>query len=481
MSGRPHYACDRCRQLREKCKFPTSVEPLASCDRCRHSGQLCTMSARGKGGRPRRSDLLSTAAEPGKEFTWQQCYQPAKHNAMANQIPAHMSDSLLRSVAPGDMPLLETMFRRRAFVHSFILHPSFADGMLSQLSSALYYATDTLLSTYFAVSGHFSAKIEGTLPNHDSNLDYTHSARAVETLRIVGQEQHSKTIDIPTILTLGLGMVTFDLWKTGRHAHSICRFTLALATERRASALYAMAGEKELLAPLHFMDIINCIIRRGSPIPLPSTGIPVGLDKYIGICIPLLAHMANISQISHDLARTGTDVEISHHQLDNIQTRLLAWNPAEDHSIILDATQIRTILLQAAILRRATLLVLHRIKYALGMQDYLATLEAQRILDDIDELYRYAIAEIPSCCDVLENPFEYRLSFPLLVAGIEVCGRRERTRLLSRLSRVACPQRYPAPNVMIANFLKYVWQKRDAGDDGFWLDWTLKGPLVVLF
>lgn len=115
--------------------------------------------------------------------------------------------------------------------------------------------------------------------------------------------------DLVTMLTLGLGIVTFDLLETGMYAHSICRNTLKLADRHFCPSAVAPGWKAVItddigsnLMPLVIMDTYNCLIRRQIPVIKLQLRDAETVDKYIGICWPLIPYIYDICCLSNRLS-----------------------------------------------------------------------------------------------------------------------------------------------------------------------------------
>lgn len=485
-------ACNRCRTLKEKCSLTEENSHarlhsgLSACTRCQRLGKPCittSVERWGKGGRPRKPETASTSPQAGAEFVWFNS-QPVKDSLVSPTL-VRPSDRLLSKLKPQEMPLLEHMFCKRTFIHSFILDSTFADAMLSHLFKRLNVAPDLLLNAYLACLGQFWKSRDPTSAEHRPEIDYANSARAVQALRTVGAAPHIQEAELATALTLGLGIITFDLLASGKHAHGICRSTLGVAELFGHS--HSQVGDlvSDLLIPLQYLDAANCIIRRQTPIPTPWKRDHRTIDRYVGLCCPLLPHLFELCTISCALANVERwkSGEL-HSRLDEVERQVIAWKPHVSCGFAppLSTAGSEAIHAQARMHRCALMLIIHQLRYPCGTQDTSAKILSRRILDDVKNFYRRLKLQKSQDGKDAGVQFEYRLNLPLLVASVDLTTTQERQEVYETVPLVVCDKLYPNLSAMFRQFLVYIWRKRDAGGGvGHWFDWVPEGPPVVVF
>lgn len=394
------------------------------------------------------------------------------------------------------MLLLEAMFDKQKFICRFVLGSSFADAVLAQLLAGLYAAPETLLNVFLACSGRLARHME---PHAADRLGadlgyYSNSARAVQVLRETGTRAEIQLLEMADLLsaiTLGLGIITFDLLDSGLHAHSICRFTLGLA-ERFHTATRPRARIPDLdsaLTPLVFMDICNCIIQR--QVPVYRLGMEQhrdgdgsqAVDRYIGLCGSLLPHLFDICHLSYQLGRGASgkrgNAGYAERDLQTVGDAIQRWEPPIPVPFVLRSTldEVRVVKAQADVYRAAALVIVHRLRFGFGTRDEEARQLASAILEKVDRIYRHHASPSHGA----EPPFEYRLGLPFLVAAAELEGDGDRALALERLGRVVSRKMYPNVSERIRQGLVSVWEARDWGYCGHWFDLVPSIPKFVLF
>ncbi|KAK4466279.1 hypothetical protein QBC42DRAFT_167155 [Cladorrhinum samala] len=412
------------------------------------------------------------------------------------------SDRLLADRSSAEVALLQAAFEG-PFICHFILGPSFVDAERGKLYAALSRFPDALLSGFLACSGRFlSLMASETLMIGDGRTDvYAHSARAVKGLREIAicKTRRDET-DLVVAMVLGLGAVTFNLLDTGSYAHSVCRYTIGLLCTPPLPGEGVPELLEDGLIPLVFMDTCNCLIRRQVPVfrlgGLGSSqhrrGRDSSMDRYIGLCASLLPHLYDLCSVSHliksnhNMITAAAEVKLS-----AIKTAIQEWTPPDQVGGVtrLSVKEVQVLTAQALIYQAAALLLIHRLRFVFGTEDEAADAMAASILDDISGLY-HVVDDIEQDSgnkgpapqqQQRRHFFEYRLGLPFLVAAAELREQRRRDGALDMLDRVVWKKMYPKVGEQLRRLILYIWEARDYGWKGNWVDLTLHGPPFVLF
>jgi hypothetical protein len=290
--------------------------------------------------------------------------------------------------------------------------------------------------------------------------------------------------------------VTFDLLDSGLYAHSICRYTLGLMSRPSVGLDYDGGGghggefESQLL-PLIHMDSCNCLVRRQIPAYRLRPRRPEGVDRYIGLRVSLLPVVYDLCCISSRLggARDGGGVSTAGKSyeedgLSGVEKAVRNWSPSlrKEDATKLTPTEIQVIVTQATVYQTAVLLLIHRLRFPFGVEDEIATSMAASVLDDVRSLYH-----VPGHLDPEKErdqnsmPFEYRVGLPFLIAAAELQDGIQRTQALEPLGWVVWKRMYPCAGDLLRRFVLYVWEARDRGWQGHWVDLTTHSPQFVLF
>lgn len=409
------------------------------------------------------------------------------------------SDPVLSRLEPRDEALLRISFDKAAYLHRFVLGPEHANSLLRHISVSLNTSPGALLKISLACSGRFSSKFRLS-PHPDTSRDYENCARAVQSLREMADATSIGAPGLVAMLALGLGIVTFDLFETGVYAHSICRNTLTLADRHlRLSGAYpgqeaAITGDLGAnLVPLVIMDTYNCLVRRQVPVIRLQLGDAETVDKYIGVCWPLLPHLYDICCLSHRLSslspatpggQLGTDLRLDiGRELNAVETAVFSWRASIPPGTLgsSSAREIEILEIQAEVYRRAILLIIHRLRHPLGSEDETAREWSGAILAGIERLFGVAAqAHDGLAAPVRESNFDYRLALPFFVAAVEVADLAGRDVVLGKLGAVVSGELYHHVLRMMRRAIVSTWNTRDEGGIFYLFDILSEGPDFVL-
>lgn len=521
MSAHPP-ACDRCHALKMKCVYQDIHSRLA-CSHCWRMAHPCTTTRKSLTvGRPRKM-TTTTQPQPSTEFVWAYSQQRATTTTSvptgahskslrptqerATPFTLRPRNVLLSSLKSSERLLLEFIFHTPTFIHYFILAPSFADSILTQLFARVCSCPEVLRDIFLANAGQFARLIGLQLTNNDSNDDFSNGAKAVQVLRAAEMQVLQQETELIKFLTLGLGIITFDLFTSGLHIHSVSRFTINLVKH-----LYPQARsdtqEQRLVSrphldlhsiPLLFCDTINCIVKREVPVLKFQCQTPQPVDRYIGICTALLPHLFDICHASHELNTSTIPEKYSSGTLKvDIKKELGTIEQAIESLVLLapddfiasHATHdVKIIETQAQIYKYAALLVVRRLRFQLSTQDNAARNLSHLIFTNIKKLQGFAQSAKDNYNQVdsissyrqFDVTFEYRLSFPYFVASLEVEDPEERIAVMNILCMVVSPKKYPYINHMLERFLHYYWRAHDENPNRQWFDIVSHGPPFVLY
>lgn len=467
-----------------------------------------------------RHDAKTYFAAPPR--SWLNPLDPARNSAPARLSHQPTACCPFSAYVP-TQPVISFIFHSSSDnVNLPSVSASFADGLLSHLSVTLHEAPDIFLHAALACSERFARLlfhhplIEGDERGKDAPSAavavgqtgecYNHSAKAVVALR--GME--SGVLDrgfgnrqVVFALTLGLGLVTFDLMDSGQGAHEICRFTLGLVErgynkcsgggDKGEGWVYRTGRVPEVdpgMVPLVFMDLVNCVVKGQIPVCRLEVGIEARgrVDQYIGVCGELLAPLFDLCRLSHELSHElstlrcwrkspldGSSAILE--ELEYIEDTISEWQPQPSHNFgrALTSEEIYMVNTQARVFRDTVLLLTHRLRYGFGKHNDATRTLTDAIFTGIDTLTR---GTVPSTSQDDDNPrFDYRMTFPFFVAAIGIQHPAERTTAREKLSRVVCGTLYPKVSEQLGQALTSVWDAQDSGNCTRWSD--LVSPAVL--
>jgi len=487
-------ACDRCHSMKEKCVYELIAldhqKPV--CSRCAKLARPCITSRKKQTtGRRRKTDATSVLPRACQEFVWCTGTQSSPPPRLAQADPASgPSNLMLAHRSSAELSLLQALFdknRPTNFMDRFVLGPSFAEAELKGLCGMLVTfpeVAESLLSGLLACSRRFFALVEEPTSSNSEpkkeGEEYKYSANAVKELRKRGEgnEKRRDGMDLLLPMVIALGVITFDLLDSGLHAHSICRYALGLASSSSSSPSSLETGrsvglESQVL-PLIHMDTCNCLVRR--QVPLYQLKSAQKVDRYIGLCGPLFSLLYDVCCVSRKLRPDGTGRPEDYEELGRVETVVRDWKPelSEEDVARLTPKEIYGITTQAFVHQKAILLFIHRLRFSFGVEDDVAAHMAASVLDDIRRL----------CCprEGEESlPFEYRMSLPFLIAAAELQDTVQRAQALGLLGWIMWKRMYHKVGGLLERFVFHIWEARDRGWRGYWVDLADDGPPFVLF
>ena len=252
-------------------------------------------------------------------------------------------------------------------------------------------------------------------------------------------------------------------------AHAIIRCALMSTKDWFPILIREPALDTAIVCPV-LIDIVECLTRREIPVvrlPIPSNRIIV--DRYAGLCVTLLPLLYDLCTLSYDLKvanhPTTTAVTDNADYLTNIERAIQYWKPTLPPNLFTDYDKEEILLMttQSVIYRLAALLIIHRLRYPLGINDEPAINHATAIFS---ELYKFAFSMTVSMPQKKQPALgALPMVFPLMLAMLEIEGPGET--LLGLLSsftvQSVCATR-------IAGFVNEVRVARQAGFGRIWFD-----------
>lgn len=136
------------------------------------------------------------------------------------------------------------------------------------------------------------------------------------------------------------------------------------------------------------------------------------IDRYMGLCAPLMPQLYDISQLSNDLLNNVAG-NIGQ-RFKTLEAAVQNWRPSVPPEFMdtFSSVEVSHMICQASVMQTAALLVMHRLQHPFGEEEGKAHAMASLIVTQIDSTRRVT-GETPLYVD-----------FPLLVACLEIRDRR---------------------------------------------------------
>lgn len=341
----------------------------------------------------------------------------------------------------------------------FMLGASFIPESQRTVYAILTLSGPTLTEGYLAFLGLMTA-YQRSLVMRQDKPDMLKAAKGLQRLRSVSI---SHDYDAACALFLGQTMYVFNVLTAddSSTAHSIVRSSLMSTKQWIPRLIHFPVMDTIIMSPL-LIDTVECLVRREVPIiRLPHTD-RIIIDRYAGLCASLLRHLYDLCECSHALKRDVLDVESDVHRglyerLAEVEQAIMHWEPPTSPQLFTDLREheVLAMVTQAKVYRLAGLLVIHRLRYPLGVEDEAAQQLANGIFA---EMFHFATTAAKMITAV-------PVVFPLTMAMIEIEGPGEELwdQLSSFTVQSTSAQR-------LQGFVRQVRAARNSGYGGLWFE-----------
>ncbi|KAL2426980.1 hypothetical protein ABEF95_005710 [Exophiala dermatitidis] len=390
-------------------------------------------------------------------------------------------------LAPEERGLMMFLLYRRQTLHFNVVSPSFEDAAQRSFEAPLPAALPVLKDAYLAYAGTLKASFytdTPTVADADANLTLRHASSALETLRTlpVGSSE-----DAMLCLTLGIALALYIYGAVGVGAPDICHYCLSVArpyiedptaTTISSSSCQSLETEPQLIFMV-LLETMDCAVHRRKPtlkIRVHSSTAPapdrVGVDRHLGLCLPLLPYYYDLCVISHSLidGENASLVSILHQHLRRIQAAVNRWQPSPPEGFVHEFSSVEVVhlLVQARVYRLAALLMAHRLQYTFGHEsaDAQADIWSREIMMELDMARR-----------VTQRPIRF-VTLPFIVAAIEIRDPVARIKADENVDEYV-DRFMPVVQEATRTFLSRIWRERDVGAISSWFD-SVHKPCVTL-
>ncbi|KAJ5256077.1 hypothetical protein N7497_006472 [Penicillium chrysogenum] len=370
--------------------------------------------------------------------------------------------------APTNFQTTSDAFRTVMDVEQFsVIHAPFVFGnSFIPLSQKVIYvilqlSAPVLTEGYLAFLGLMTNYQKSPIIRR-SEPDVFRAAKGLQRLRSV---KITNDYDAACALFLGQTMYVFDVLTTpySRTAHAIVRSSLMSAKAWLPRMVHTPIMDTITMTPI-LVDTVECLVHREIPIIRLDPQRRVIVDRYLGLCATLLPHLYDICVCSNALKREAPAVgsesySAYHDRLDEIEETIRRWRPQTPAGLFESYGQhaVLAMVTQANVYRLAALLILHRLRYPLGVEDEAAWKLANGIFSELSFFAKSAAN--------LKDTSALPVVFPLTMAMFEIYGPGEDLveRLTSFTLQSVCVGR-------LQEFVKVARASRESGFEGVWFD-----------
>ncbi|KAJ5550426.1 hypothetical protein N7535_001632 [Penicillium sp. DV-2018c] len=479
--------CDRCNQAKDKSVTADGSPPCARCTRLkivgtsRRNKRIKHRSAAQT--RPPYREMRALSIEPQQRRVSETSESDASSSAYSQSTPSSSSVETVESWSPASHDAmvvspekllaapthLETMsdaflmvldVEKFSAIHlPFMLGASFIPESQKTVFAILKLCAPILTEGYLAFLG-LMTNYQHSLVIRRDEPDMLKAAKGLQRLRDV---KILHAYDAACTLFLGQTMYVFNVLTApySNTAHSIVRSALMSTKQWLPKLVQAPIMDTITMTPI-LIDTVECLVHREIPIIRLHPQRRVIVDRYAGVCSTLLPHLYDICECSNSLKRRSpiADSESDsaiHERLDEIEETIRRWRPRTPAQLFDSYGQnaVLAMVTQANVYRLAALLVIHRLRYPLGVEDEAAQKHANGIFSELAFFAKQAVKETSALPVV----------FPLTMAMLEIEGPGED--LLERLSSFTVQS---VSAVRLQEFVKLIRASRKAGAQSIWFD-----------
>jgi hypothetical protein len=341
----------------------------------------------------------------------------------------------------------------------FMWGSSFVPEAQKTVYAILCLSGPTLTDGYLAFIGLMTS-YQRSLVMRRNAPDMMKAAKGLQKLRSV---KITQSYDAACALFLGQTMYLFNVLTAhdSSTAHSIVRSSLMSTKSWLPELVHYPVMDTIVMTPL-LVDTVECLARREVPIlKLPATE-RIIIDRYAGLCTTLLPLLYDLCVCSNDMKRDVTDLGSDSHsehfqRLAEIEQTIWHWKPRTSPQMFTEFAQheILAMVTQANVYRLAALLIIHRLRYPLGVEDATAQDLANSIFFELS-FFTKSDTQKTTALPVV---------FPLTLSMFEVEGPGEE--LLERLSSFTVQS---TSALRLQEFVKRVRASRESGFEGLWFE-----------
>ncbi|OAP60445.1 hypothetical protein AYL99_05447 [Fonsecaea erecta] len=347
-----------------------------------------------------------------------------------------------------------------------VVTPSFEAAEQKSLEAPLPTALPILKDAYLAYAGRLKAfHADKTVDvNVDANLRQASSA--MRTLRMLSV---TSSDDAALCLNLGTALALYIYAAVGVGVPEVCHYCLSTAKPYIQHTASIPETEPQLIF-LVLLEIMDCAVYRRKPTLRIQSPPAEGVDRHLGLCLPLLPYYYDLCAISHSLvdARSASFIRTLNQHLRSIQAAVNAWQPSTPEHFVKEFSSLEVVhlLAQARVYRLAALLMAHRLQHNFGQEDGQADIWSREVLMELELARRTTQRSIRF------------VTLPFIIAAIEIRDPTERNKVVQDVDEYV-DRFMPVVQGVTKTFLSRIWRQRDAQEISSWFD-SLHKPCVVM-
>lgn len=352
----------------------------------------------------------------------------------------------------------------------FMIGPSFCDGFRNAIVSVFPRGGGVLLDAYLAAlalwdSEHHRVKAPGEM----ELIEGSHCLKQLQNTAI------QEPLDAAAVIMLGQILAVYHIVAFGTSANAIVRRSLLSVKEWYPSLLIQPHLNPITITPI-LVDTVESLVRREVPVIRFPRVDSATVDRSFGLCVNLLHIHYEICKLSHSAkiaasrGLNSSDLLVRPcpaivEKLTMLEKQSREWEPSPPASFFIQYSQLEvwTMLLQARVYRLATLLIIHRLQYPLGVEDETASRLAMTIATELDFFAQHFPDEMERLA----------VGLPLLVSALETGHLSDHV-----IACISPATSEPGYSEKLKNFVNLVRAARDNGFRGLWFD-LVEGGLHI--
>ncbi|KAK2779145.1 hypothetical protein CKAH01_11404 [Colletotrichum kahawae] len=353
-----------------------------------------------------------------------------------------------------------------------MIGPSFSDSFRGAITVVFARSGGVLLDAYLAALALWDDQNNRMKPLGEVNpREGSKCLRQLQAAAIV--DSH----DAAAIIMLGQVLVVYHIILLGTSAHAILRQSLLLVKDWYPSLL-AQPCLHPITVTSILVDTVECLVKRETPVIQPPCGEYSTVDRTFGLCSGLICILYELCVISYEAKASDCTESVlfgnpatlrrgnGSKELADIESRVREWEPAPPTTFFNEFSPLEAsaMMLQARVYRLATLLIIHRLQYPLGVADDTALRLAMNITAELECFIEW----VP--LDMKRLP----IGLPLLVSALEIDSPSER--VITYVSPVTAGD--SGYGTKLKGFASLVKAARDNGYRGLWFD-LVEGGLHI--
>jgi hypothetical protein len=264
--------------------------------------------------------------------------------------------------------------------------------------------------------------------------------------------------DAAVVLMLGQILLVYNALARCSSTHIVTQGVLLATKDWYPTLLNQPELNCVTLTPV-FVDTIQCLVRREVPVVRLSISDRAAPDRFIGLLSSLLPLLYDLCEISHNVKSNGSAlvIESEEDQYLIIEHKIKVWQPLcpDPSSQGLAPVEVTMLTTQAQLYRMAALLVIHRLRYPLGVQDRVASYYAKAIVRGFRIFQGWCVGDASG----------FGVNFPLLMASLEVPD------LVIDVMETLEPLRPDSPRSRgVLEFALFARMQQSLGFSGLWFE-----------